>query len=83
MTSTANKINRWLAKDNVSFELRGAPWYAEYGEHDAPITKQDIISNLVDENIPLSFIKAPANLFVNILTEPKFLVRFGKVTFSL
>ena len=28
------EINRWLAKDNVSFELRGAPWYAEYGEHD-------------------------------------------------
>ena len=28
------EINGWLANDNVSFELLGAPWYAEYGEHD-------------------------------------------------
>ena len=27
-------INEWLVKDNVSFELQGPPWYAEYGEHD-------------------------------------------------
>ena len=29
------QINRWLIKDNVSFELRQPPWYSEYGEHDS------------------------------------------------
>ena len=28
------QINEKLAKDNISFELSGEPWYAEYGEHD-------------------------------------------------
>ena len=28
------QINNFLAKDNVSFELLGHPWYAEYGEYD-------------------------------------------------
>ena len=28
------QLNNWLAKDNVSFELDGSVWYAEYGEHD-------------------------------------------------
>ena len=28
------ELNKWLAKDNVSFELLSAPWYSEYGEYD-------------------------------------------------
>ena len=28
------EINGWLAKDNISFKLKDAAWYAEYGEHD-------------------------------------------------
>ena len=28
------QLNKKLVKDNVSFELLSAPWYAEYGEYD-------------------------------------------------
>ena len=28
------QLNKKLVKDNVSFELLAAPWYAEYGEYD-------------------------------------------------
>jgi len=28
------EINEWLVKDNISFKVKGIPWYAEYGEHD-------------------------------------------------
>ena len=32
--TTLKQLNNCLAKDNVSFELCGYPWYAEYGEYD-------------------------------------------------
>jgi len=32
------QINIWLTEDNISFELRGAAWYAEYGEYDYHMT---------------------------------------------
>lgn len=34
------QLDNWLAKDNVSFDLDGSVWYAEYGEYDYHETHQ-------------------------------------------
>ena len=32
--SILEQLNKWLAKDNITFQSCEHPWYVEYGEHD-------------------------------------------------